>query len=284
VLSLPFMQLALATGVLVGLSAPAVGFFLVERRMSLVGDSIGHAAFAGVAAGVLLGVEPVWTALAAAVVGAASVEWLRSRGRAAGDQALAFLLYTGMAVGLVLIAAARSMNAGLFAYLFGSILTVTPRDLALEAVLAAAVLATLGLLYRPLLAVALDEEGARAAGLATARLNLLLVTLTAVTITASMRAVGLLLVAALMVLPVLAAGVLAKSVRSTIALAMALGVASAAAGLAASYRWNLAPGGAIILVAAAFYLAALGRRSRWASRLLGRRAGRPPGPAVTGAA
>jgi zinc transport system permease protein len=262
------MQLAFATGALVGLLAPAVGFFLVERRMSLVGDSIGHAAFAGVAAGVLLDVDPMWAALATAVVGAGAAEWLRSRGKAAGDQVLALLLYTGMALGLVLAGAARSLDAGLFAYLFGSILTVTPRDLAVEAGLAAVVLATLALLYRPLLAVALDEEGARASGLPATTLNLLLVTLTAVTITASMRAVGLLLVAALMVVPVLAAGLLAWSVRSTLGLAMALGVASTAVGLAAAYHWNLAPAGAIVLAAVAFYLAALllrsGRRRSWA--------------------
>jgi zinc transport system permease protein len=166
-----------------------------------------------------------------------------------------------MAAGLVLASAARSLNAGLFSYLFGSILTVAPRDLAVEAVLATAVLGTVGLLYRPLLAVSLDEEGARAAGLPTTRLNLLLSTLTALTVTASMRAVGLLLVAALMVLPVLAAGLLAWSVRSTLALAMALGVASVVVGLAASYAANLAPGGTIILVAVAFYLLAVLVRS-----------------------
>ncbi len=79
-----FMRYAFAAGAVVGVLAPTVGFFLVQRRLSLIGDGIGHVAFAGVAAGYLLGVSPVWTALAAAVVGAGAIEWLRARRRAAG--------------------------------------------------------------------------------------------------------------------------------------------------------------------------------------------------------
>jgi zinc transport system permease protein len=94
-LELEFMRLALAVGVVVGILAPAVGFFLVERRQALVGDGLGHVAFAGVAAGYLLGVSPVLTALVVAVVGALAIEWLARRGGAAGDQALALVFYTG---------------------------------------------------------------------------------------------------------------------------------------------------------------------------------------------
>ena len=91
------MRLALAAGAVVGVLAPAVGFFLVQRRQSLVGDGIGHVAFAGVAAGILLDVPPVLTALVAAVAGGVAIELLRSRGGTAGDQALALVFYTGIA-------------------------------------------------------------------------------------------------------------------------------------------------------------------------------------------
>ena len=130
-----FMRLAFAAGAIVGVLAPAVGFFLVQRRMSLIGDGIGHVAFAGVAAGYLLGVSPVLTALVAAVIGAIAIEWLRARKRTAGDQALALVFYTGIAAGVVLVSAAGALNVNLFQYLFGSILTVTRGDLALVAVL-----------------------------------------------------------------------------------------------------------------------------------------------------
>src|SRR5438445_6172219 len=102
-LDLEFMRLAFGAGIVVGILAPAVGFFLVQRRLSLIGDGIGHVAFAGVAVGYLIGVSPVWTALAAAIVGAAGIEWLRARRKAAGDQALAVVFYTGIAGGFVLI-------------------------------------------------------------------------------------------------------------------------------------------------------------------------------------
>ena len=105
-LELEFMRLAFAVGAVVGVLAPAVGFFLVERRQSLVGDGLGHVAFAGVAAGYLLGVSPVLTALAFAVLGALAIEWLRARAGAAGDQALALIFYTGIALGVVLVVVA----------------------------------------------------------------------------------------------------------------------------------------------------------------------------------
>lgn len=268
-LSLDLLGWALVAGLAVGISAPAVGFFLVERRMSLVGDAVGHTAFAGVAIGLFLGVDPVWAALVTAVLGAAAVEWLRASGRAAGDQVLALLLYSGMSVGIVVASAARAANANLFAYLFGSLLTVTPAEVGRLGLLALFVLLVLGLFFRPLLAVALDEQGARASGLEVGRWNVLLAVLAAATITGAMRAVGLLLVAALMVLPVSAAGVLAWSVRSTLWIAMALGASSVLVGLLVASAADLAPGGTIVLVAAATYALLLLMRAVRKSRRRG---------------
>jgi len=252
-----FMRLAFGAGAIVGVLAPAVGFFLVQRRQSLVGDGIGHVAFAGVAAGILLDVSPVLTALVFAVVGGIAIELLRSRGRAAGDQALALVFYTGIALGVVLVAQAGALNVNLFQYLFGSILTITRSDLGLIAALGAVGIATIALLYRAFAAVIVDEEGARVAGVPIGSLNVALAALAAVTVALSMRVVGILLVAALMVLPVSAAGRLAWSMRSTLVLSMAIGLGSALAGLTVSYYADLPPGGTIVLVAATVYLGAL---------------------------
>jgi zinc transport system permease protein len=252
------MRLAVASGAIVGLLAPAVGFFLVQRRMSLIGDGIGHVAFAGVALGYLLGVSPVLTALLAAVLGAVTIEWLRARRHAAGDQALALVFYTGIAAGVVLISAAGALNVDLFAFLFGSILTVTRFDLVLVAVLGLGGLAAIGLLYRPLAGVVLDEEGARVAGLPIAALNVAVAALAAVTVAVSMRIVGILLIAALMVLPVVAASRVAWSMRSNLLLAMAIGLGSALAGLTIAYYADMPPGGTIVLLAAAAFLVASG--------------------------
>jgi zinc transport system permease protein len=256
----------------VGILAPAVGFFLVQRRMSLIGDGIGHVAFAGVAAGYLLGVSPVATALVASVGGAVAIEWLRTRRRAAGDQALALLFYTGIAAGVVLVSAAGALNANLFAFLFGSILTVTRGDLLLVSILGVVGVALIALLYRALVAVALDEESARVSGIPVGTLNVVLAGLAGVTIAVSMRIVGILLIAALMVLPVIAASLVAWSIRSTILLAIALGLAAVFVGLAVAYYADLAPGGAIVLTAAGSYvLVGLGSAAR--RRLLARTTG-----------
>jgi zinc transport system permease protein len=251
-----FMRLAFGIGAIVGLLAPAVGFFLVQRQQSLIGDGIGHVAFAGVAAGYVLGISPVASALVASIAGATAIEWLRSRRHAAGDQALALVFYTGIALGVVLISAAGALDVDVFAFLFGSILTVTPTDLALVAVLGAAGLATVGLLYRALAGVVLDEEGARVAGVPIGALNVVVAVLAALTVALSMRVVGILLIAALMVLPVIAASRIAWSMRSTLLLAMAIGLASALSGLTVAYYADLPPGGTIVLVAAGAFVAA----------------------------
>jgi zinc transport system permease protein len=251
-----FMRLAFAAGAVVGLLAPAVGFFLVQRNMSLIGDGIGHTAFAGVAAGYLLGVSPVLTALIAAVVGAVGIEWLRSLRRTAGDQALALLFYTGLAAGVVLASSAGALDVNLFAFLFGSILTVTREDLLVVAVLGAGGLATVAVLYRALVGVVVDEEGARVAGVPVIALNVLVAGLAGLTIGLSMQIVGILLIAALMVLPAIASGRVAWSMRSSLVLAMAIGLASVFAGLTLAYYADLPPGGAIVLVAAGAFVAA----------------------------
>src|SRR5207247_9875275 len=175
------MRLALIAGVAVGLSAPMIGAFLVQKRLSLLGDGIGHLAFAGVGAGVLFGIWPVWTALAAATGGAVAVEWLRSRGRAPGDLALALLFYSGIAGGVVLLGAAHRLDATLLSYLFGSVLTVSPSDAMVVVVLGAVVVGIMGVLERAMFAVVLDEEAARVAGLPVGPLTTVLAGLAAVT-------------------------------------------------------------------------------------------------------
>jgi len=251
-----FMRLAFAAGAVIGVLAPAVGFFLVQRRLSLIGDGIGHVAFAGVAAGLLLDISPVLSALIAAVLGGLAIEWLRARRAAAGDQALALVFYTGIALGIVLVSLAGSLNVSLFQYLFGSILTVTRPDAITIALLGLGGLAVVGLLYRALCAVVLDEEGARVAGVPVGALNMTMAALAAVTVAVSMRVVGVLLIAALMVLPVTAATRVAWSLGSALVLSVAVGLLSVVCGLTLAYYADLPPGGTIVLAAAAFVLLA----------------------------
>ena len=258
-----YMQLALVAGVMVGLAAPLIGTFLVQKRMSLMGDGIGHVAFAGVAAGLLLGVAPLWTALLAAVAGAVGIEWLRLRGRAAGDLALALFFYSGIAAAVVLSSLADSLDGSVIAYLFGAILTVSAGDTVAIVVLGLTVVAAVALTWRALFAIVLDEAAATVAGLPVTGLSLGLSALAAVTVVASMRVVGVLLVAALMVLPVGAAQRVARSFRTTLTWAAAFGVASVLAGLIVARIAGVAPGGAIVLVAASCFVGASLRARPW---------------------
>ncbi|HEX2701001.1 MAG TPA: metal ABC transporter permease [Acidimicrobiales bacterium] len=270
-----YMQLALVAALAVGASAPLIGAFLVQKRLSLMGDGIGHLAFAGVAAGLLLGVWPVAAALVVAVSGAVGIERLRSRGRASGDLALALFFYSGIAAGVVLVGASGGLDASVLSYLFGSILTVSPADAWTVVGLGAAIVVIMALLGRALFAVVLDEESARVAGLPVEGLNTMLAALAAVAIVGAMRVVGLLLVAALMVLPVATAQLIAGSFRAAVGVAMGVGVASCVVGLGAARVWALPPGGTIVLTAAVVFAAV----SVGADRLL-RRGGRAPGRAV----
>jgi zinc transport system permease protein len=258
ILESDFMRLAFAAGAIIGVLAPVVGFFLVQRGMSLIGDGIGHVAFAGVAVGYLLDTSRVGAALGAAVVGAVAIEWLRSRRGTAGDQALALVFYTGIAGGVVAVSAADALDANLFAYLFGSILTVTAGDVVVAAVLGGSALAVVLLLYRALAAVVLDEEGARVAGLPVTALNVLVAVLAAFTVAISMRIVGILLIAALMVLPVTAATRIAGSMRATLGLAAGIGLASVLGGLTIAYYGDAPPGATIVLLAASAFVLASG--------------------------
>jgi zinc transport system permease protein len=265
-----YMQLALVAGLVVGLTAPLMGTFVVQRRMSLMGDGIGHLAFAGVAGGVLVGVWPVWSALVVAVIGALVVERLRSRGAASGDLALAIFFYGGIAAGVVLVSLSGSLDANLFTYLFGSILTVRPDEVWVVVALGAVVVVTIAVCGRALFAMVIDDEWARVAGLPVGALNAVLAVLVAVTIVAAMRVVGILLVAALMVLPVAGAQVIARSQQGILGWAMAIGASSVVAGLTAAREWGLAPGGTIVLVAVAVFAVLVGASSL-RRRLLGHR-------------
>jgi zinc transport system permease protein len=264
-----FGQRALIAATLIGVVAPFVGAFLVQRRLSLVGDGVGHLALAGVAIGTLVGVSGTWGALIVALLGAALLEMLRIRGRLTGDLSLALLFYLGIATGVVGLSLAGRFNTSALGILFGSLFSISWGDVLLIGVLGAIVVAAVVLLYKPLLAVALDEETARAAGLPVNALNLLLVCLTALLVVGGMRVVGLLLVAALMVVPVAAGSKVAHSFRATLGWAVAIGGASALVGLMiAAAQGQLAPGGTIVLtsIAAFVVFAAVGRRAAVAHR------------------
>ena len=255
-------QRALVACLAVGVFAPTIGTFLVQKRLSLVGDGVGHVAFAGVGAGLLLQVWPVWTALAFAIAGAIGVEWLRLRRQAAGDLALALFFYTGIALGAVLASRAGGLELETLPYLFGDPYSVTWTGGATIVALGVLVVAAMRLAARALFAIVTDEDWSKVTGLPVGPLSVALAGLTASVIVAGMRIVGILLIAAMMVLPVASAQLVARSFRGTLRASVGIGAVSSFGGLALARPLGLTPGGSIVFVAAAIFAAvALGKRA-----------------------
>lgn len=253
-LSLPMMQRALMAAFLSGLMAPAIGTYIVQRRLSLLGDGLGHVAVAGVGLSFLTGTAPLPLAITVCVLGAVAVELLRQQGRATGDVGLAVLFYGGLASGVMMAGLGGQGTGALSQFLFGSLTTVSSMDVQVVAVLAVLVVLFCVGLWPRLFAVSADEDFSRVLGLRVRWLNLLVVVLAAVTVTMSMRTVGLLLVSAMMVIPVATAQNLFISFRACLFGAMAFGATVAFGGTVGSYYWNTASGATIVVCAIAVFL------------------------------
>lgn len=256
----------LIIAVLIGLTAPVVGTFLVQKRLSLLGDGLGHVALTGVALGWLVG---AWTtvspmdafaipgALLASVVGALAIEYVREVGHTSRDVALAILFYGGIAGGVVIIQLAGGTSQNLMGYLFGSLSTVTRSDLWIALVLAAVVVVVGVGMTGLLSAVTTDEEFARASGLPVRLVNVLIAVMAALTVTLAMRIVGALMVSALMIVPVAAAQTMVVGFRRTMRTAMLIAVVCAVVGLTVTVYVDLPPGGVIVLLTIGVYAVGL---------------------------
>jgi zinc transport system permease protein len=251
----PFMQRALIAAAFTGLAAPAVGTYIVQRRLALMGDGIGHVAVTGVALGLLTGTSPTWTAVVVAILGAVLIEVIRARGHTNGDVALALLFYGGLAGGVLLTGLGGESTARLQQFLFGSITTISASDVVVTMALAAVVILVCLGLSPQLFAVAQDQEFSQVAGLRVGFYNVLVAVLAAVSVTVAMRTVGLLLVSALMVVPVATSQQVTRSFRTTLLASMVLGAAASLGGLVLSaylsFHAKVAPGPTIVLLSLA---------------------------------
>jgi len=251
ILTYDFMVRAFIAGLLVALTVPVLGGFLVARRYSLIADSLAHVSLAGVGAGLLFGIAPIAAAVPLTVGGAVLLEWLRQKKRMSGEIGLAILMSSGLAVAVVLANLAHGANVDFSSYLFGSITTTTLNDLWWLALAASGVAAVIGIHYRAYMHIAYDEESARIAGYRVTGLNYLLAAITAVIVVCSLRIVGGLLISALLVMPVVTASTIATSFRQTLVFAVIAATIAVLAGLVISFYAGVAAGGAIVLSALA---------------------------------
>lgn len=257
ILQYSFMVRALIAGLIIAVTMPVMGTFLVARRYSLIADSLAHVSLAGVGAGLLLGGAPIVAAIPVTIVGALLLEWLRQHRRLSGEISLAILMSGGLALAVVLANLAQGSSVDFTSYLFGSITTTTPGDLITIAVAALVVLVIIICNYRALQHIAFDEDSAKIAGYRVSVLNYTLAALTAVMVVLSLRIVGGLLISALLVLPVIAASLYARSFRTTILLSIVLGIIAIIGGLTLAFYASIAAGGAIVLSAIVLLIASM---------------------------
>ena len=201
ILELGFVQRALIAAAAVAITSSVIGLFLVLRRNSLFGDALSHVAFGGIAIGFVTNTYPLWTGLALSVLGALGITKLRQSAKIPADAAVAILLSSGLALGIVLMSLSGGLTADLFSILLGSIFLVSVEDTVAILAMTGIILAIVILLYRQLMYVTFDEEQAKVSGLQISKLNYLFIVIASVGVLVSMRLVGILLVSSLIVIP-----------------------------------------------------------------------------------
>jgi zinc transport system permease protein len=249
-----FFQNALIGGVIAAVACGLVGLFLVLKKEAMIGDGLSHTAFGGIAVGLLLGINPLLTALVVSIIAVFAISYMRRKKIAASDSAIAIMLAVGFSTGLIIISIAGGFNVELFSYLFGSILTIDVMDLMLVSFLGVAVVLFIGFFRRELLSMVFDEEDSRIMGIPTKQLSIIFDLLVAVTIVLSIKVIGTILVVALLVVPGLCSLRLNLSFRKTLLASVVFSMLSTVLGVIFSAVFNIVTAGLIVFVLVLFFL------------------------------
>lgn len=261
ILSFSFMQKAIISGIAVALLCSVVGLFLVLRRYSLFGDAIAHSSFGGIAAGLLIGIYPLWTAYVVSLASAIIITKIRQKFDISGEAAVAVLLSSGIAIGLILISISGGFTMDIFSFLFGSILLVSTKDTILILALTGSILIVILLLYRQLIYSTFNEEQAKVSGIPVEKINYLVVFIAGITVVTSIQLVGILLISALFVIPNVTAIMYRRGFKQTALISISFSVFSVVTGILVSYVFNLTPSGSIVLISITIFAITLGIKS-----------------------
>jgi len=248
-----FVLRGLEAGLLIGIIAPLIGIFLVLRRYSLIADTLSHVCLTGIAIGLLLKINPLFTAIGAASISSLAIERLRISKKIYAETALSIFLSGSLALAIVLISFAHGFNVDIFSFLFGSIVTVKQADIYTILVLSLIIAIILGAFYKELVYISFDEEAAQVSGIPVKLFNNIFILLAAIFIALAIPIVGILLVSAMLVIPVVTALQLKKSFKATLLWAEVFSLASVLSGIVASFYLNLSSGGTIVLFMLAIF-------------------------------
>jgi zinc transport system permease protein len=241
------MQRALIAGVLTGVVGSYYGVFIVQRGMSFLGSGLAHAAFGGVALGLLLNREPLWVAVPFTIIVAVLITWIRDRSDLGADTVIGIFFALSMALGIVFLSRIPNYTTDAFTYLFGSILSVSTTDLYASIAITVLVLLALPLWGRWAYAT-IDREAARADRIPVKFDDYLISILIAVTIVVAAKVVGIVLISAFLVIPAAASRIVSRRFLAMTYISVAFGSASVILGLFGSYSMDIPSGATIILV------------------------------------
>ena len=261
ILTYGFMQRALISGIAIAVLCSVVGLFLVLRRYSLFGDAVAHSSFGGIAAGLLIGLYPLWTAYAVSLISALVITKIKQSFDISGDASVAILLSSGIAAGLVMISLAGGFTVDILSFIFGSILLVSTNDVILILALTGAILVVILLLYRELIYSTFNEEQAKVSGIPVEKINYLIVFLAGITVVTSIQLVGILLISALLVIPNVTAIMYGKGFKHTAFISMSFSVFAVVGGILLSYVFDITPAGTIVMLSIAIFATTIGLKS-----------------------
>lgn len=256
------MQKALFVGIIVSFVSGLVSVFVVLRKMSFIGAGISHAAFGGVAIGFFTGLNPVITAIFYCIAVALGIEVVSRKGNISKDASIGIFFASSMALGIVLISLSKEYTVDLFGYLFGNILAITHGEVLLSLFTAVVVIVGMLLFLKEIFLITYSEEIARVSGISVKAINIFFLVVLSVSIVISMKIVGIILISALLVIPGATAQLFARNLYSMIFISCGIAMLSTILGLFLSYEFDIAPGGSIVLTAAALFFAALVLKKR----------------------
>ncbi|AKG35551.1 metal ABC transporter permease [Paenibacillus durus] len=243
-----FFQRALAGGLLIGITAPLIGVFLVLRRLSMIGDSLAHVTIAGVALGFLTGFYPLGAGLIFAVAASFGIEKLRKAYKTYAELSIAIIMSGGVALASLFFTLGKGYNADVISYLFGSIYTLDNTDLLVVGIVTLVVVVVMSVFFKEFFLLSFEEDAASVSGLPVKMLNVLITILTALVISTAIKIVGSLLVSALLTVPVAISLLLSRSFRIAVILSVVIAEIAVVGGLVIAGVWNLAPGATIVLL------------------------------------
>ncbi|ERN54790.1 MULTISPECIES: metal ABC transporter permease [Alkalihalophilus] len=255
-MNLTFIERGVLAGVLIALICPIVGAFLMVRRVSIISESLSHITLTGISAGVLLGsttmifsdLNPMYAGLIFAVAGSLLIEKLRDLYKHFQELAIPIILSAGVGLSAIFMSLSQSGYNEWYAYLFGSIVSVSREDLQFIIYTALIVIGIVILFYKEFISISFDQEYATVSGISVRFMNQVFAILVAFIIAMSMKVVGILLVGAMIVLPVATSIHLSKSFKQVIGFGILFAQIAMLSGVYFSYQFNIATGGMIVVM------------------------------------